>query len=110
MTYLFPRLYGRAWYSYALCEWHYWLSTIGVFTMFVDLMIAGVFQGYFWASLQPWDDSVDASQGFWQVRAVAGLAMFAGLLCFLCNLWMTARGERADEEPSVPATLPAVGA
>src|SRR6476646_2412551 len=102
MTYLFPRLYGRPWYSYALCEWHYWLSAVGVFTMFFDLMIAGVFQGYLWASLQPWDASVDASQGFWQVRAVAGLAMFGGLLCFLYNLWMTAG--------SAPGTTPIAAA
>ena len=91
MTYLFPRLLGREWYSRTLCEWHYWLSAVGVFTMFFDLMIAGVFQGYLWSSLQPWDASIDASQGFWQVRAFAGLAMFGGLLCFLYNLWMTAR-------------------
>ena len=110
MTYLFPRLYRRPWYSHALCEWHYWLSTIGVFTMFLDLMIAGVFQGYVWASLQPWDDSVNVSQGFWQVRAVAGLAMFGGLLCFIYNLRMTARGVEPLDEPSVPATLPPVGA
>lgn len=110
MTYLFPRLYGRAWYSHRLCEWHYWLSAVGIFTMFFDLMIAGVFQGYFWASLQPWEASVDASQGFWYVRAVAGLAMFAGFLCFLYNVWMTARGATSSEPPTVPATLPAAGA
>jgi hypothetical protein len=30
MTYLFPRLYGREWYSRKLCEWHYWLSAVGL--------------------------------------------------------------------------------
>jgi cytochrome c oxidase cbb3-type subunit 1 len=54
--------------------------------MFLDLTLAGIFQGYYWASLQPWEASVDGSQPFWHVRAVAGLAMFAGLLCFLVNL------------------------
>jgi cytochrome c oxidase cbb3-type subunit I len=109
MTYLFPRLYGRPWYSRSLCEWHYWLSTAGILVMFLDLTFAGIFQGYYWASLQPWDASVDASQPFWHVRAVAGLAMFAGLLCFLYNLWMTARGA-VSSEPTTAVSMPSVNA
>ena len=108
MTYLFPRLYGRPWYSRNLCEWHYWLSSVGLFVMFLDLTLAGVFQGYFWASLQPWEVSVDGSQAFWQVRAVAGLAMFAGLLCFLYNLCMTIRGA-TEPEPTVSTSVAALG-
>jgi hypothetical protein len=39
----------------------------------------------------------------------AGLAMFAGLLCFLVNLWMTARGaEATDPLPARAAGTPAV--
>jgi cbb3-type cytochrome oxidase subunit 1 len=53
--------------------------------------------------------SVDGSQAFWQVRAVAGLAMFGGLLCFLYNLWMTARGARSSESP-VLTSVAALGA
>ena len=64
--------------------------------MFLDLTLAGMFQGYYWASLQPWDVSVDGSQPFWNVRVVAGLAMFGGLLCFLYNLCMTVRGATVD--------------
>jgi cytochrome c oxidase cbb3-type subunit 1 len=108
MTYLFPRLLKRNWYSRNLCEWHYWLSAGGLFTMFLDLTLAGVFQGYYWASLQPWEASVDGSQGFWQVRVFAGLAMFGGLLCFLYNLWMTARGKTAAE-PEMSTSLAALG-
>ena len=104
MTYLFPRLYGREWYSRSLCEWHYWLSSVGLFVMFLDLTLAGVFQGYFWASLQPWEVSVDGSQVFWQLRVFAGLAMFGGLLCFLYNLWMTVRGAAAAEPDIAPST------
>ncbi len=101
MTYLFPRLLGRPWYSRQLCEWHFWLSAISVFVMFLDLGLAGVFQGYYWASLQPWVNSVNGSQGFWMVRVFAGLMMLGGFVCFLSNLWMTYRGEPA------PATAPA---
>src|SRR5262249_22863564 len=51
MTYLFPRLLGRPWWSRGLCEWHYWLSATGMLVMFVDLVFAGIFQGFSWASL-----------------------------------------------------------
>lgn len=92
MTYLFPRLLNRPWYSRKLCEYHYWLSAAGVLVMATDLILCGVFQGYWWASLQPWEVSVDGSQPFWMTRVFAGLAMFGGLLCFLYNLYMTWKG------------------
>ena len=91
MTYLFPRLLGRQWYSRKLCEWHYWLSAVGVFVMFLDLGLVGVLQGYFWSSLQPWEASTTGSYPFWVVRVFAGLAMFSGLICFIFNLWKTAQ-------------------
>jgi cytochrome c oxidase cbb3-type subunit 1 len=89
MTYLFPRLIGRPWYSQRLCEWHYWLSTVGMFVMASDLILLGVFQGYWWASLAPWDDSVSGSQPFWIVRVFAGLAITAGMSCFAWNIFKT---------------------
>jgi cytochrome c oxidase cbb3-type subunit 1 len=95
MTYLFPRLIGRPWYSGALCEGHFWLSAGGVLVMASDLILAGIFQGYWWASLAPWEVSVDGSQPFWILRVFAGLAMAAGLICFLYNLVMTYRGAEA---------------
>jgi len=89
MTYLFPRLLKRNWYSNYLCECHFWLSAVGLFVMFLDLTLAGVFQGYYWASMQPWEVSTNGSQPFWIVRVFAGLTMFGGLLCFLYNLYKT---------------------
>ncbi len=91
MTYLMPRLYGQEWYSRKLAEWHFWLSAAGVFVMFLDLTLAGIFQGFYWAALLPWVDSLNASQPFWITRIFAGLAMFAGFLCFLTNILMTRR-------------------
>lgn len=103
MTYLIPQLLGRSWYSYRLCEWHFWLSAVGVFVMFLDLGLAGVFQGYYWASLQPWEESVTGSQPFWITRIFAGLAMFAGFLCFVHNLLITAWTVPATAPEAVPA-------
>ena len=89
MTYLFPRLMKHAWYSQRLCEWHYWLSTVGIGLMSADLIVAGPFQGLSWASLAPWDVSIELSIPFWAVRLVAGLLMFLGLLVFGLNIAMT---------------------
>ena len=65
------------------------MSAVGLFVMFLDLTLAGVFQGYYWASMQPWEVSTNGSQPFWIVRVFAGLTMFGGLLCFLYNLYKT---------------------
>ena len=94
MTYLFPRLFRQSWYSYRLCEWHYWLSFGGILVMFLDLTFAGLFQGYYWASLQPWDASLDGSYPFWMIRLFAGLTIITGQLCFVVNLWKTWRLSR----------------
>jgi cytochrome c oxidase cbb3-type subunit 1 len=89
MTYLFPKLLKCDWYSRSLCEWHYWLSAGGILVMFSDLTLAGLFQGWSWMGLMPWEHSVEVSQPFWAVRLVAGLAMFAGQLCFVWNIFKT---------------------
>jgi len=96
MTYLFPRLLGVDWYSRRLCEWHFWLSAGGILVMSGDLILGGVFQGYHWAALEPWEASVEGSYVFWVLRIWAGLAMFAGLLVFLFNIWKTMELARAN--------------
>lgn len=102
MTYLIPRLLEKQWASRRLLELHFWLSSVGVFVMWGDLGLAGIFQGYFWSSLLPWDSSVEVSQPFWITRAAAGLAIFAGFLCFLTNIALTwSRGKPlGDAEPA----------
>jgi len=103
MTYLFPRLLNRAWYSERLCEWHYWCSTIGLLVMFVDLTIVGVFQGFSWASMEMWDESVQLSIPFWWVRIVAGLGIMTGQVCFFVNIYRTYRLAAPAEELQVTA-------
>lgn len=89
MTYLFPRLLNRGWYSIKALSWHYWLSTVGIFVMSADLILLGLFQGWSWAALEPWDASTEISHPFWVLRVVAGLSMFSGLLVFLWNIYKT---------------------
>jgi cytochrome c oxidase cbb3-type subunit 1 len=96
MTYLIPRLLGTSWYSTQLLEWQYWLSTVGIAVMSLDLITLGVFQGLSWSSLMPWEVSLDISVPFWAVRLVAGLLMFLGLLVFVFHIAMTALKARVE--------------
>jgi cytochrome c oxidase cbb3-type subunit 1 len=89
MTYLFPRLLRTEWYRRDLLEWHYWLSAGGMLVMFIDLAFAGIFQGFTWASLKPWEDSIRVSLPFWWIRLPAGLAIIAGQIVFGWNLYRT---------------------
>lgn len=102
MTYLFPRLLKTEWASRKLSEWHFWLSSVGLFVMAGDLILAGLFQGWSWAALQPWEASVEISQPFWVVRILAGIAMFAGQVLFCVNLWKT--WQRSPLNVSAPSS------
>ena len=103
MTYLIPRLLKTPWHSQQLLEWHYWLSAIGIGVMSFDLIVLGVFQGFYWSSLLPWEVSTDFSIPFWAVRLVAGLMMFAGLLVFIVNLALTYSTARASAREAAVA-------
>jgi len=96
MTYLFPRLLETSWYSRRLSEWHFWLSAAGILLMAGDLILAGLFQGFSWGSLQPWEASVEVSLPFWHVRALAGLVILGGQLCFFYNLYKTYEQAKAS--------------
>jgi cytochrome c oxidase cbb3-type subunit 1 len=105
-TELWPRVVRREWAKPALNEWHYWLTTIGTVLMFIDLMAAGLVQGFLWKGLAPWEDSLLASIPFWWVRTFSGLLIIAGTACFVWNLALTRRepaGARAPEAVAVPA-------
>jgi cytochrome c oxidase cbb3-type subunit 1 len=95
MTYLFPRVLGAEWHSRQLCVWHFWLSGVGIFVMASDLIMLGVFQGFWWGSLLPWEVSVDGSIPFWIIRVFAGLAMFTGQILFVINIYLTWQDSRA---------------
>lgn len=104
MTYLIPRILKTPWYSQRLLEWHYWLSALGIGLMASDLIILGVFQGFSWSSLFPWEHSLDLSVPFWAVRVFAGSMMIAGYLVFVVNIVGTYLASRpATQEAAVAA-------
>ena len=97
VDWLWPRVTGREWYSRSLRAWHFWLSTIGIAVMFIDLTAAGLIHGFMQKDLNHWSDIIGASVPFWWVRTFSGAMLFVGLCCTLYNMWMTARGR--DSEP-----------
>jgi cbb3-type cytochrome oxidase subunit 1 len=66
-------------------------------------------QGYSWAGLAHWGESVVASMPFWWTRTVAGLIIIAGQGCFLYALWATAR-QPAAATSGAPVTAVHAGA
>jgi cytochrome c oxidase cbb3-type subunit 1 len=105
MTYLIPRLAKRPWYSQKLVEWHFWLSAVGLFVMFIVLTLAGIFEGFYWGSLQPWEASTSGVFPFWAVRVFAGLAMFLGQVCFIYNIYRTLSGPKPEPVPASKLAL-----
>ncbi|MFQ5770558.1 MAG: cbb3-type cytochrome c oxidase subunit I, partial [bacterium] len=89
--YLWPRLVGREWHSVRLNTWHYWLTLIGMSLMFVDLVAAGLVQGFTWKSLAPWADSINFSMPFWLARTLFGLMIIIGQVLLFYNMWITAK-------------------
>ena len=99
IVYLWPKLVGRPWALPSLNAWNFWLSTIGLTLMFLDLTAAGLVQGYLWSDLAQWEKSIAASIPFWHARSVGGTLILAGQLLQAFNLWMTARGPIAVPTP-----------
>lgn len=98
--YVLPRIWKTDWYSRRMLEWHYWLSFLGIALMSADLIILGVFQGYMWASLAPWSDTIQFSIPWWALRVVAGLMLIASHTIFLVHIiltWMQAVAERKSQ-------------
>ncbi len=91
MVYLMPRLLGASgWYSSAWNEWHFWLTGVGLLVMFIDLVAAGLIQGFMWRDLVQWERTLTASEPFWLIRTLSGIAIIVGQFLFIYNVIMTA--------------------
>lgn len=93
--YLWPRLTQTPLYSDKLANWHFWLSTVGIAVMAIDLAIAGLIQGEMWRSLLPFEESIIASIPYWWIRMLSGVTIFMGLMCFVVNVLMTWRDKNS---------------
>lgn len=105
MVHLLPRLMKASdWYCPRWNHWHFWLTGIGLFVMFIDLMVAGLIQGFIWRDLAPWVDSLTSSAPFWKLRTLTGIAIIVGQCFFLANVYMTWKHMRGTAEAPQPTT------
>jgi cytochrome c oxidase cbb3-type subunit I len=108
VVYLWPRLVGREWWSPALNSWNFWLSTLGLLLMFIDLTAAGVVQGFMWRDLAQWEKTILASMPFWHARSIAGSMILAGQLLQAYNMWLTARSPAPSPSSAAGNISPAL--
>ncbi|MFO0763016.1 MAG: cbb3-type cytochrome c oxidase subunit I [Byssovorax sp.] len=107
IVYLWPKLVGAAWWSDKLNSLVYWMMTLGLAAMFIDLTIVGVVEGYMWQNLSPWERTLTAAQPFWHVRTFTGVVIVAAAMLQAYNMWMTAKSRAAASSPVAEEPAPA---
>ncbi len=110
----------RRLYSYALVEWHFWISTLGILLYITSMWVSGIMQGLMWRAYNEFGfleysfvESVEATHPYYVIRAIGGGMFLIGALIMCYNLWRTARGDLRAAEGDVaeadarPAAAPA---
>jgi cytochrome c oxidase cbb3-type subunit I/II len=98
-------------YNERAMGWSFWLLTIGLSVMVIDLTAAGLVEGQLWVSHAPWIDSVRAVYPYWFTRMLSGLPIIAGFVLFWVGLMTGPRNsatlpsESADFGEGVAASL-----
>jgi cbb3-type cytochrome oxidase subunit 1 len=69
-----------------LLVWAYWVSTVSLLAMVLDLTFVGLVQANLWMQGEPWINSVVASKIAWQLRTWSGVALTAGFVLVLLSL------------------------
>jgi cytochrome c oxidase cbb3-type subunit 1 len=94
VEHLWPKLTGNEWWSGGLRRWHFWLTTLGLGTMFLSLTAGGLVEGFMSLGLTPRATILTSLRPFWIVRSFAGISIIGGFACLAANMVMTARGDR----------------
>ncbi len=87
--YVIPKLMNRPIWSFKLGNWSFWLITLGITVMGVDLSAAGLQQGYMLMAGVEWVDSLVSMRPYWMVRTMAGISMDLGMTLLVYNLMRT---------------------
>jgi cbb3-type cytochrome oxidase subunit 1 len=91
--YCYPRIIGRYMKSQKLITWHFWLTLIGISSIFLGLTIAGLIQAANWAntiaSMHWIDATVRVVKPEMYFTALGGATYIAGQIVFIVNLFQT---------------------
>jgi cytochrome c oxidase cbb3-type subunit I len=83
---MWPKFTGHG-YSRVFAEWHFWLTLISFWVLYyIADTVAGLMQGMFWLTTLPLQDSIEAALPFWAARAISGVLIIAGSVCFIISL------------------------
>ena len=67
-------------YNPKAASWSFWLLTLGLSLMVLDLTAAGLAQGHLWQSESAWMESVRTSQVYWLLRSISGVVLLLGFV------------------------------
>jgi len=88
--YVLPRVAARPIYSATLSEVSFWLSTIGVGTFFVSLVILGVIEGNMVHGGMTYPQALEAVGPMHHVMIVTGAVLMGfGYWTFIANVFLT---------------------
>ena len=91
-------------YNRRAATWSFWLLSLGLAVMVLDLTAAGLVQGQIWNADVPWMDSVRASAPYWWVRTFSGFVILAGFLSVVAALTTGASVGPAPDQVSAVTT------
>jgi cbb3-type cytochrome c oxidase subunit I len=91
IDYILPQVLKRPIYSTRLCEWQYWLITIGFLGFFWVLTIAGFVQGQSWLRGIPEVNVLPMLRPYYMARAVFGAMIVASGIVQAYNIIQTVR-------------------
>lgn len=103
LAHVWQRIPGVRFNERAL-QWSFWLLSIGLLMMVIDLTAAGLVEGQLWTSHSPWIDSVRAAYPYWLTRTFTGLPILAGFALFWIGLVTGPRNTRAEVKSALTRT------
>jgi cytochrome c oxidase cbb3-type subunit 1 len=89
IVHVVPKLAGKPLWSFPMGNWSFWLITLGISLMGLDLTLAGLQQGFMLMAGAEWVDSLVSIRPYWLVRTVAGALMDIGMSLLVYNLMRT---------------------
>lgn len=106
-VHVIPKLMGRPIWSFKLGNWSFWLITLGISVMGIDLSAAGLQQGYMLMAGVEWIDSLVSIRPYWLVRTLAGISMDIGMTLLVYNLMRTVTAGEVQAAPLAAGLRPA---